>query len=323
MTGGFGLVGSFVIRRLLTEGFYVKTLRRSESDTRCLSDVLEQIEIIRGDILDVVLLEDIIKDVDYVVHTAGIVSYDPADREEIFKINVEGTSNLVNAALSFPVKKFCHVSSVATLGRGQGEKVVVDEETPRSDVHEQVYYAQSKYLSEKEVWRGVCEGLPAVIVNPSVILGPGDIRKSSTRLFGHILRKKNYYPSGKFNYIDVRDLADIIFRMLISDVSGERFIAGAGAVSYKEFFRKTAKHLNGKIPKFEINYSLARFIEKVDKLRTFLFGGSRVVTKESIETLRSNTNYDNTKIKQFFGVEFRNLDDTVSWACSYLQERIL
>jgi nucleoside-diphosphate-sugar epimerase len=99
-------------------------------------------------------------------------------------------------------------------------------------------YAKSKYLAEMEVWRGVAEGLNAVIVNPSVILGEADWNKSSTQLFKYANSEPTYYPKGSLNYVDILDLSECVYQLVTSDIVGERFVLNAGTFLFKTSLRK-------------------------------------------------------------------------------------
>jgi nucleoside-diphosphate-sugar epimerase len=160
VTGATGLVGSHLLQELIKQGKPVKALYRNvipEIPSK------EKIQWVKGDILDVIALEEYMEEVDEVYHCAAIVSFNPKTIQQMFKVNVEGTINVVNACLTSGVKKLCYVSSVAALGRIRNNQEVNEtmnwsEETSNSN------YGKSKHLAEVEVWRGISEGLPAVIV---------------------------------------------------------------------------------------------------------------------------------------------------------------
>ncbi len=195
ITGSNGLIGSFVIRQFIEQGYAVRALRRVNSDLSLLADITHRIQWVEGDLLDPLLLHQTIQPGDIVIHAAAIVSFSAREYEKMRKVNVEGTANVVNVCLQRGVKKFCFVSSIAALGR-ENHFHSIDESTKWEDSELNTVYAQSKYLAELEVWRGEAEGLPAVIVNPSVVLGPGDWRRSSTQLFKYAWDEHWFYPAG-------------------------------------------------------------------------------------------------------------------------------
>ncbi|MEJ7587191.1 MAG: NAD-dependent epimerase/dehydratase family protein [Ferruginibacter sp.] len=170
VTGGAGLLGSELIKQLLSRGSEVRAIYNKTLLPDFQSGQLQQFQC---NILDVIGLEEAMQGVKQVYHCAAIVTFNPSRKQEMFKVNIEGTTNVVNAALSKGVKKLVHVSSVAALGRTREDERVNEtmnwtENTSKSN------YGQSKYLSELEVWRGIGEGLEAVMVNPVIILGQGN-----------------------------------------------------------------------------------------------------------------------------------------------------
>jgi dihydroflavonol-4-reductase len=328
ITGITGLVGSAVARRLLEENHTVSAIYRKGSDRSLLTGIEGEIQWQEGDILDVGSLEDAIQGVDYVIHTAAVVSFVPRDREMMYKVNREGTANLINVCLKSGVKKLCHVSSIAALGRPDSRKLtagadtVLDESQRWEDSPENSEYAKSKYLAELEVWRGVAEGLNAVIVNPTLILGEGDWTKSSTQLFRYVYRENPFYTEGLANYVDVKDVADILYRLLISDISGERFLLSAGSISYHELFNKIADAMQKKRPSFRVGQRLAAVIWRVEAVRTWLLGTKPLITRETAQSGARRIHYDNSKIKNALGFRFQPLENTVGRVCESLLSRI-
>ena len=220
ITGITGLVGSAVAKEFLSRGFQVKALVRSLLSVSYVKSISENIVCVEGDVLDVFSLEEALKDVDYVVHAAAMVSFAPKDRVEMQKVNIEGTANVVNACLVGNIKKLCFVSSVAAFGRPghaiikkMGE-IVIDENQKWEDSETNSTYAVTKYQSECEVWRGQAEGLSTVIVNPSIVLGESDWNKSSSQLFKYVFDKKPFFTPGNLNYVDVKDVANCIVTLI-------------------------------------------------------------------------------------------------------------
>ena len=270
ITGATGLAGSATARRFLAEGHTVAALHRPGSDRSLLRDLESQIDWREGDILDILSLEKALTDMDYVVHAAAVVSFVPRDEKAMYKVNVEGTANVVNACLKKGVRKLCHVSSVAALGRPDpriietGATIVIDETQRWTDSPNNSAYAKSKYLAEVEVWRGIAEGLSAVIVNPSLILGEGDWQKSSTQLFKYVYDGKPFYTEGTVNYVDVRDIAEAIFELTLSEIDNERFILERwdGHVS-RTLRLSIAKGFDKKPPHIKVGPGLAGVIWRV------------------------------------------------------------
>jgi dihydroflavonol-4-reductase len=317
ITGATGLVGSAVARYFLADNHAVSALFRPGSDRSLLKDIEHRIEWVEGDILDVSALEKALQGIDFVVHTAAVVSFVPRDREMMYKVNREGTANVVNACLKWNIQKLCHVSSIAALGKPDPRKIVpgvdtvVDETQRWEESPENSEYAKSKYLAELEVWRGIAEGLNAVIVNPTLVLGEGDWTKSSTQIFRYVYREKPFYTDGMANYVDVNDVAEIISRLLFSEISAERFLLNAGTVSYHDLFNTIADSMHKKRPAFRVGSNLAGVIWRLEAVRTWLMGTKPLITKETAQSAARRIKYDNSKIKDLLGFNFQPLGKTV------------
>ena len=235
LTGCNGLIGSFIARKLLAENYKIKALRRPASDMSLISDIYDKIEWVEGDLSDTQLIDKYLEGIDTIIHCAAMISFSSSHKNEMFKSNVEGTANMVNSALKNNIKRFCYISSVAALGRKKGTEVI-DETSVWEESSNNTFYALTKYLAELEVWRGIEEGLNAFILSPSIVVGPGNWKTGSSRLFKYIYDQKLFYPKGEMNFIDVRDVSDIACSLLCSDIKGERFILNAGKMPYKDVF---------------------------------------------------------------------------------------
>src|SRR4026208_855111 len=196
VTGGNGFLGSYIIKELIEKSFSVRAIRRgSKLPFYIPEEILNKVQWIEGDILDVVSLEEAMDNIDTVIHSAAVVSFVKKDREQMYRVNVEGTANVVNIALEKNVRRFIYVSSVAALGRTATGGTVNEEkkwEASKTNTH----YGKSKHNGELEVWRGISEGLNGVILNPSTILGFGDWNSSSCAIFKKIYDEFNWYTPG-------------------------------------------------------------------------------------------------------------------------------
>lgn len=310
VTGGTGILGSRLIYDLLLSGEKVRALKRKESNLDLFhkiirfysgdKNILNNLEWVEGDINDVTSLEAM-NGCAYVYHCAATVSFFKNDKEKLFKINVEGTRNVVNAALNAKVKKFCHVSSTAALG-GSVENGKITEEALWVNDEGRSNYAISKKLAELEVWRGIEEGLNAVIVNPSVIIGPGD--KSSATLFTKIQKGLRFYTHGINGYVDVRDVSNIMIKLMRSEISSERFLAISENLSFKEVFESIAEQLQKKAPGIEAKKWMAELIWRLEAMRSTLFNSPAFVTKETSTSAFSKSAYSNEKAKTLLKHKF-------------------
>ncbi len=316
ITGGNGLVGAAIAQRLLSEDIAVCGLKRDSSDLRLTNPSVQQIQWKTGDILDISALTECFKNASVVIHTAAKVSFDPKEKQELFQVNVEGTKNVVNACLASGVKKLIHISSVAALGRQKRIKTI-DETTKWEDNALNSSYAESKYLAELEVYRGTEEGLPATIVSPSLVLGTGDWGKSSSKLFHYVWSEKKFYSAGNCNYVDVRDVAEIVFRLLNENFLTQRFIASAGAIPYKDLFEKIAFKFNKKAPSIKINPFFLNAIATLEEIKSRLLNTHPLVTRESVKSASEKFIFLNQKSINDLGVNYRPLNETVDFCCEY------
>lgn len=316
VTGANGLLGSFIVRKLIGSNEPFIALKRAGSDTSLLSDVSEKITWRDADVLDPVALSEVLENVTHVIHAAAFVSFNPRRAAHIMDINMMGTRNVVNACLARQVKRLVHISSVAALGRQKNQKDV-DETNKWAESPLNSTYAESKYLAELEVFRGQEEGLSTVIINPSVILAPADWHKSSAQLFRYIWEEKPFYTEGFMNYVDVRDVAEIVMRLLHAPVEAERFIVSAGNIEYKNFFQKIAQRFNKKAPGIKLSKTVLQLVSVIESLRCRIMKREPLLTRETARLAGAEFLYHNGKIKKALSFEFQPIDKTLEWCCQY------
>lgn len=322
VTGGTGFLGAYVIRELLAKGYAVRAIRRNNNLPAFVpADSLQQVDWVTGDLCDVMGLEEAMEGVDGVIHAAAKVSFAGKDRSELFKVNVEGTANVVNAALTQNVPRLVHVSSVAALGRaGQGETVTENKVWEESKYN--TSYAISKFRGEVEVWRGIGEGLQAVVVNPSTILGFGDWNTSSCTLFRSAYNEFPWYTEGVNGFVDVVDTARAVVRLLESDVSGERYILNGDNWTFRRLFETIAAGFGKRPPAREATPFIAGIAWRTARLKSLFSGRPSMLTRESARVARSSTYFDNGKILELLpDLKFTPLEETIREACgAYLRQ---
>lgn len=321
LTGITGLLGGEVANQILDKGYKVKALVRNPAKIKFQHPLLEYVE---GDILDVTALSQQMKGADFVIHTAAVVSFAPKDRKAMYHTNVEGTANMVNTALEVGIKKFCHVSSIAAFGRPplnemkKVDLVRINEDQKWLASETNSHYAISKYMGECEVWRGAAEGLPMVIVNPSIILGEGEWNLSSTQLFKYVYDERPFYPEGYMNYVDVKDVSRALIQLMESDIHSERYCLSGGMISYKDFFDKIADRFGKKKTSIKVTPGMMGAIWRVEALKSMLTGKAPLITKETAKTSQLKIFQENNKIRKALNFEFNSLDNTLNRVCSYL-----
>jgi len=325
VTGGTGLVGAHLIFDLLQKDVPVRALKRKSSRLNVIErifhyysdnaeELLQKIEWIEGDILDFFLLDEIIQENEDVFHAAAFVSFNPQDHNQIRQINVEGTHNMVNACIKNKVRKLCYVSSIAALGRGESNRATTEEDY-RDATYKSSVYSQSKFDAEREVWRGIAEGLNAVMVNPSVIIGPGDWNKGSSQLIQTVSKGLKFYTKGSNGYVDVRDVSRAMILLMESDIYAERFILSSEDWSYKKLFDSIAHALEVKPPPFFAGAFLSGISWRVLKLGSLITGKNPIVTKETAHTANSFYAYSSEKIKTKLGFNFIPLKQSIEDTC--------
>lgn len=311
ITGGTGILGVHLIAHLVENGDHeIIVMSRKGILPEVIDEYKEQVNIVKGDVLALYPLRDIISEVDMVIHLAAIVSFDPADKQDMFTINIEGTSNVVNSCLEFDTR-LIHISSVAAIGRAKAN-AKISEKTEWIDTPYNTNYSKSKYLSEQEVWRGIAEGLDAVILNPSLILASGDWSMSSLKIYDQLKRGLPMYPSGSTAIVDVRDVVRFIVRMMDANIVEERFILAGHNLTFQKLFTLIADSIKAKVPSRPVNLMFAKLFWNFEKLRSFLTKSSPIITKESVVSTQHHSVYDHSKSLSIEGFVYTPLEKTIS-----------
>lgn len=319
VTGATGLVGSHLVAQLVNDGKKVKALYRSAIPA---IEGADQVEWVKGDILDVVVLEEAMVNVQQVYHCAAIVSFHPGKKAIMHQTNIEGTANVVNACLSAGVHKLLFVSSVAALGRIR-ENEKINETMNWTDETSNSEYGKSKYLAEIEVWRGIGEGLNAVIVNPALILGAGDWSKGSSELFKSAYDEFPWYTEGVSGFVDVADVVRAMKLLMdTSNISAERFILCAENLPYKEVFTRMAKNFHKKPPPRKVTPLLAAIVWRLEAVKGLFTGKAPMLTKETAKTALAKVYFDNSKLQRYFlNFAYTPVTESLQRICGELQKK--
>jgi len=321
VTGANGLLGSFVVRKLLQHDEAVVCVCREGSDLSLLHDVSPKLTWRHADIMDPVALHDALNGVDEVIHTAATVSINPRKGEQILNINVVGTRNVVNACLDNGIRRLVHVSSVAALGRQKGQ-TRIDESNKWIDTPFNSVYAESKYYAELEVFRGQEEGLNAVIVNPSFILAEANWEISSAQFFKYAWQESPFYIGGCLNYVDVLDVTEVIYRLLRDPVNGKRFIVSAGNITYQSLLQKIAGEFGKKAPPFRVPNALLVPFSWIESIRSAITGTEPKVTRDTVKLAGSEFLFANENITKHLNFEFQPIDKTLKRCCRYYTHKM-
>lgn len=330
VTGGTGLVGAHVLLHLLEKGEKVRSVYRSEAGkakTQSLFDYYDKgllfpnIEWIRADVTDIPSLETAFEDVDFVYHCAGLISFDPKDEEQLRKINIEGTANIVNFCIDKGVKKLCHVSSIATLGDLAQNETVLSETTEWNPEKPHSDYAISKYGGEMEVWRAQQEGIDVVIVNPGVVFGPRFWRQGSGTYFSTVKKGLYFYTHGSTGYVAVTDVVAIMYQLMQSGVKNERFIVVAENIKFSEVIAKIAESIKAIQPRIEAKPWLLNLAWRADWLFSGLFGTDRKITRQGAHSLLSNEPISNKKVIDYLGYSFLDISSYIAVIAADFKKR--
>jgi nucleoside-diphosphate-sugar epimerase len=320
VTGASGFLGSELVRQLVAAGESVRILKRASSDISSLQDILHQIEVAEGDILDVRSLEQAFEGIEKIYHSAAVIGYDSSFYDAMYKCNIEGTANVVNIALDKGVKKLLHVSSIAAIGGKPNE--LITEATKWEKNAWTTHYGITKMLAECEVWRGIQEGLQAVIVNPGIILGTShNEHKATMRMFNRIASgKMPFYTNGTNGFVDVEDVARICIQLMNSNLHSNRFILISENRSFKSYFEQIAAQLNVAPPKRALNKTSGYLFVVADWFLSKISHRKRGLTKENLTISLEKFEYSNEKIRQQLNYTFIPLDTTIARIAQQLKQ---
>jgi len=317
VTGASGLVGKHLIQALVQKGTPVTGLYRS---TIPVFDGAEKANWIQADILDIVALEEAMQGMQQVYHCAAIVSFDSKNTKQLDQTNIEGTANVVNACLNQGIEKLLFVSSVAALGRIR-ENEAINETMNWTEENSNSAYGKSKYLAEMEVWRGIGEGLNAVIVNPVIILGSGDWLKGSSAIFKSAYDEFPWYTEGKSGFVDVIDVVKAMVLLMESTINAQRFIISADNIGYREIFTLIAHAFHKKPPHKKVTKLIAEIVWRLEAVKSWFTKKTPLLTKETAKTARANVSFDNTKLlEQLPGFSYQPLSNSIERICKELKE---
>ena len=327
VTGATGLLGANLLAALIKDGQKVRATKRTGSSMRLVEKTFQRqniaisnVEWVMPDVTDIHSILEAMQGIDYVYHCAAVVSFNPSAANHMLNVNVNGTANVVNAAIESGVKKLCHVSSTAALGRSE-ENVSITEESHWTNSKHNSVYAINKYGAEREVWRGMEEGLNAVIINPCVILGAGDWKTDSSRLIGQAAKGLRFYPVGGNAFVDVRDVVAVMMQLMNSEISRERFLVVSENKSYKELFGMIAGAFGKKHPSIRINKLMSSLSWRAEWLRSHLLGQPPLITREMMQSSSHTYNYSNEKIRKAIGHQFIPVKQGVEETCRVFMEK--
>jgi dihydroflavonol-4-reductase len=332
ITGGTGLLGSYLLCRSFLENKPARILKRSSSSFYQLRLAFEFMELSKkisfedfikffewkdADLRDFSALEDALEGVTEIFHIAALVSFNKNTNKELPDVNLNGTRNLVNLAIKHNIQKFHYVSSIASLNRNE-QGIITEEFTP-FNFQQSTLYSKSKYLAEMEVWRGYNEGLTGVIINPGIIFGTGNIKSGSLIFYNYIKNGLKVYPVGKNGFVDARDAADCLYLLAADETKYQnRYVIVSGSYYYKDIFSMVSSEFNMKPPSIKIPPALSRIAYYIDLIRSRITFSDPVITKDILRLANSNFEFDNSKIRNGLNFEFKSMEVSIMETTAFL-----
>lgn len=312
VTGGTGFVGSNLAIALLREGCNVKILRRPNSDLRAIGSA--DVEHVLGDVRDIDSLIRAMKGCDTVFHTAAVVSYWNQEREVMYDVNIRGTRNIVIACLQNGIEKLIHTSSVAAIGFPEHGNWA-DESNVFNWESFNVGYKISKHRAELEVLHGVKLGLPAVIVNPSIVIGPRDIHFNGGQIIRDIYKKRLFfYIDGGINAVFVDDVVRGQISAARQGRVGERYILCGQNLLLRDVFRITAELVGGIVPRIRLPHSVVQTVAGIAEMLGKMTNRKPWITRELTASAGTMYYFSCRKAQTELGYTFTSIRDAVQSA---------
>jgi len=325
VTEATGLVGSHLVCSLLKQGKEVRALKRKDSSLEAIKrvfnyrlergdELFRKIEWVEANIRNYEKIDTILKDIKEVYHTAAIVSFNRKLRHEMFDINVGGTEALVELSMKNGIEKFCFVSSTSTLGQA-GEGGMVSEESFWRKSRNTTWYSWTKFNSELEVWKGIAGGLNACIVNPSIIIGPGDWTRGSGKMISTIASGQKFYTGGRTGFVDIRDVVDVMIMLMDRQIFGERFILNSGNLDYIDVFKMISSELGLKAPYLRANRYLTSLAWRLEAFFSMISKRTPLLSREIARSSHSRIAFSNEKIIKALDMKFIPVEESIRDAC--------
>lgn len=317
VTGATGFLGTELIIQLTAQQIKVRALKRKTSAIPDLLKNNEWIEWSIADINDQEDLADAFAHITQVYHCAAFISFNPSDKAKLLKVNIEGTSNVVNLCLENNCR-LVHVSSIAALGNAKKNEQITENDFWVYDPNVHAY-AISKYEGEMEVWRGIAEGLNAVIVNPAVIIGKNAGFVGSGAIFKLVKDGLKFYTAGATGIVDVSDVAKCMILLMNSEINGERYTLSADNLNYQDFFTEIANGFGLKAPAIEAKPWMLGIAWRLAKLGALITRKAPALTKDAARSSFNLSYYNNNKIKTTVPITFKPLKDSIYEVCQALK----
>ena len=321
VTGATGHIGNVLVRELLARGETVRAIVPPFEDIKSLDGL--EVEIVESDVRDVNSLIKTFRSAEIVYHLAGIVTISSGNDDFLYRVNVEGTKNVVNACLKNKVKRMVYVSSVHAL-KEPPHGTVIDETCDYDPECTRGSYDRSKALASLEVLKGIDKNLDAVLVCPSGVIGPYDYRISQ---MGHLFinfMKGDLKASvdGAYDFVDVRDVAKGIILACENGKCGERYILAGEQISVQDLFLELEKLTGIETPSLKVPLWLVKAVSKISPLYYKITGKEPLFTTYSIEVVNSNSKISSDKACNELGYFPRPIKKSIKDSVEWIKENI-
>lgn len=319
VTGATGFIGSHIAKKLVDRGEHVKILLRKSSQTSNVDDI--DVERVYGDVMDIDSVNEALKGCDTLYHTAGVASFRKEDYEKMEEINVKGTSNILNAALEAGIKKVVHTSSIASVGVDQNGGIA-NEDTVYDLDYLGVKYLDTKHRGEQIALDLAKKGLPLVVVNPSTVIGTGDIYLSSTAFILWFYKKKfPGYMDGTLNMVEVDDVAEGHILAAERGRVGERYILGNENFTLLELFNLLEEVTGVPKPKMKIPYFMALASGYVvERILGMSFPNYSTMDLDSVKLSKLRWHFDSSKAINELGYQPGDIKESVKNTLIWFRE---
>ncbi len=321
LTGATGFLGRHLVDEFLAQGHELRLLVRNASDRTLPWGNL--VEVVSGDILDPLILAQAMEGVETVVHAAAVVSFARKKRNTLKQANVTGTARVVDACLATGVNKLLHISSISATGRaGKGEWV--DESTKWQDNASHDLYGQTKRAAELEIHRGIAEGLHAVMLNPGVILGPGDWTTGPPKIFQTIHKGLAFYNGAITGFVGVKDVAKAALMVLEKPISaGERFILVSENLAQKEMLSMIAHAIGAAPPRYKLPPALAPIVGIIAETWSELRGKEALITRGLMRAANNVTYFNGEKATKDLGLSYTPIQKVIEETAAVFLEEMM
>lgn len=307
-------MGSHLLYHLLQKNDTVRAIHKSSSDLNAVKRVFnyytsdsealfQRIRWVEASLDNIPSLESAFEEITHVYHCAALVSFNSRDYQKMRRVNIEGTTHIVNLCISNKIEKLCFVSSVAAI-ENTSDGSLTDETDNWNSATEKSGYAITKYGAEMEVWRASQEGVPVVIVNPGVIIGSGFWHKGTGRMFSNVKKGLKFYTEGVTGFVGIKDVVKAMMLLMESNIKDERYILVSENQSFKEILYRISKSLGVEGPKFRINRFLMAILWRLELIRSRITYSTPVITKRSAKSALSIHPYTSGKIIKELNFEF-------------------